>query len=445
MPPAEVIIATAVLLGMASLARLLTRSWLSPGAFFGVIWTFIIVLSLSAPLFGAPQYPVWHGAIWWINLQIGVLMLGDIVGQSIAGGRATETHQERRLVPEIGLRYPIAIIIFCTVATIVYFYMWDDLMGRSQQPPLYMQLVLTFQYVGALFGGMLFGCATRTRIKVAALLMLAPGLFVSLFAAGRTSGVAHFTFWFAGYFAMLLYIKARPIGLFTKGRVIAAVAVMSLFFVIGIVIKPFRSVPRGISSIDRYHAYVEVLDEEAWDDSWEYMKPGFFGHVSAFSWYFETAWQRPPEPRAFGERTMNGLYRLLGLEIAPEYHVDVGGIDTNVFTIFGPLIMDYTLFGSTGVFFLIGIVAGWAFARILRGTLWPIAVLLVFYTNSMIAGGWYFNYNSVTFSFLFILLYLIWFKNSLHQPADGTPRQPGRVARLLSTGSSQVPMSSVRR
>ena len=445
MPTTEVIIATMVLIGMASLARLLTKSWLSPGAFFGVIWAFIILLSLSAPLFGAPQYPVWHGAIWWIDLQIGVLMIGDIVGQAIAGGRSRDDGRERTLLPGIGLRYPVAISIFCCVCTVIYIFIWDALMGRRQQPPTYMQLLLTFEYVGALFAGLLFAAATLPRIKVLSLLMLLPGLFVSIFGAGRTSAVAHFTFWFAGYFGMLLYLKGRPVALFTRGRLIAATACLTLFFVIGVVIKPFRGIPRGISPADRFHAYAEVLDEEAWDDSWEYMKPGFFGHVSAFSWYFDTAWRRPPEPKAFGERTMNGLYRLLGIEIAPEYHVDVGGIDTNVFTIFGPLIMDYTLFGSTGVFLIVGIAAGWAYGRVMRGGLRPIPILLMFYTNSMIAGGWYFNYNSVTFSYLFIFFYLVWFKNTLGRDDDSRDVLPGRLVRVLSAASGPLRPSRVDR
>jgi hypothetical protein len=52
--------------------------------------------------------------------------------------------------------------------------------------------------------------------------------------------------------------------------------------------------------------------------------------------------------------------------------------------------------------------------------------LLAFYTNSMISGGWYFNYNSVTTSYIIVGIYLFWLEGTLkkeaaHASTDNAP------------------------
>src|SRR5262245_58352604 len=103
MPPIEVLVGTLGLICLACGGRLLAGSWLSPGPFFAVIWGFIVVLSLSSPLFDAPLYPVWHGAIWWISLQCLLLMIGDLVGQGLARRSTPRDPKDSVLLPGPGL------------------------------------------------------------------------------------------------------------------------------------------------------------------------------------------------------------------------------------------------------------------------------------------------------------------------------------------------------
>ncbi|HEX9294935.1 MAG TPA: hypothetical protein VF881_03850, partial [Polyangiaceae bacterium] len=99
----------------------------------------------------------------------------------------------------------------------------------------------------------------------------------------------------------------------------------------------------------------------------------------------------------------------------------VGGQETNVFTIFGPLIMDYTLVGSTLVFLIVGVVAGFGYGRVMNGNLVSIPILLIFYINALIMGGWFFTYNAVTASHFIIGFYLLWMQSQLRGRDERLP------------------------
>jgi hypothetical protein len=420
MPDVEVLVGVAFLVCIAVVARVTMRSWLSPGAFFSVIWSFIVILSLMAPVFGAPQYPVWGGAIWWINFQVFLLYVGDRLGQLGRAQQAPPDLADRTADSRSGLRYRTLIVAACTASTFIWMFSWDDIRGQGQEPPTALQLILAFHYAGALFGGLLFAASTDRRSKLLAILVLLPGLIFSLYGAGRTVVVSHFTFWFTGYFSMLLYLKAGRLRLFTPGRVAAALVCLAIFAAVGVLVKPFRSVERGISTRERVERYVKVLDERALDDSWEFMKPGFFGHVSALSWLLEDTWDNPNQRLLWGARTLNGFRRLLGISAVEDIRTSVGGVDTNVFTIFAPPIMDFGFVGASLIFFMVGIVSGRCYRQVVAGRLWPMTGLLMFYTNSMISGGWYFNYNSVTASYVIVGGYLFWVEGSKRKSANAS-------------------------
>ena len=108
-----------------------------------------------------------------------------------------------------------------------------------------------------------------------------------------------------------------------------------------------------------------------------------------------------------GQQTLNGFFRLLNVP-TPDVgdSIEVDGINTNMFTIFKPPIADYTFAGALLLFFLIGIASGWAYRRVRQGRLWPIAVLVTLYANTMVVGGWFFTYNSVSATFFIVGLYL---------------------------------------
>jgi hypothetical protein len=433
----DLIVATAALFAITCIARALTGSWLSPSPFFAIIWTLIVVLSLSSPLFGAPTYPVWAGSLWWIDAQILTLMVGDLIGQGRLRGPSIARRPPAEWIPTNGLPHAGSIVLVCIVCTFVYMLALDRIEGRGEQPPTALQLILTLHYAGGMFGGLIYASAPTTRLKLLGVCVLLPAAIFSLFLAGRTAVVAQFTFWFAGYCAMSLFLRDKLIHLFTKRKLAAAVVSMTLFVVVGILVEPLRAVPRGLGPAERLQQYSEVIDANALDDSWEFMKPGFFGHIASFSWYFERAWQMPPPLRRPGEQTFAGIYRLLGIELTPAIYTRIGGIDTNVFTIFKPIIEDYTLGGSFLVFLMVGMVGGWSYKQLAEGTrIWPAAILVMFYNNSDISGGWYFNYNSVTGAHVVVWSYLFWFQARRRKLAGGRALPTSAPARSIDIEGS---------
>src|SRR6185436_15265168 len=98
------------------------------------------VFSMSSPLFGAPVYPVWAGAVWWIDVQVFMLLIGDIVGQG--GFRRSGPQIEAPSLPASGLPYARSILLFCAACTFVYVAALDAIEGRGEQPPTPLQIIL---------------------------------------------------------------------------------------------------------------------------------------------------------------------------------------------------------------------------------------------------------------------------------------------------------------
>src|SRR5690349_6550670 len=142
----DLIIATGMLLVIGVAGRFLAGTWLSPGPFFALIWGFIVLLSLSGPLFGAPQYPVWAGSVWWIDIQVSMLLIGDLVGQG--GFRRSPRLIEPPSVPAKGLPYARSILLVCAACTFIYIGLLNEIEGRGEQPPTPLQLILALHFAG---------------------------------------------------------------------------------------------------------------------------------------------------------------------------------------------------------------------------------------------------------------------------------------------------------
>ena len=77
MPATDNLVAMLGIAAVTIAGRATFGSWLHPGAFFALAWLFLLVFSFSAPLFGAEQYYVWSGALWWIALTLVCVYVGS--------------------------------------------------------------------------------------------------------------------------------------------------------------------------------------------------------------------------------------------------------------------------------------------------------------------------------------------------------------------------------
>ncbi len=402
MPDISVVIAVIGLLAVAAVGRLLEKTWIAPGAFFALCWAMFTVFTVSGPLVGVEKYDVWHGSIWWIVLTISFIIAGSVSGRIVGGWHPVSGARDLK---ESDFPRAVPLMAVCAASGIAWPILVPQLVAWGDHPPMYLQVLLGLHYTGPLFGGIAYACATSRRFRWLALSTLIPGIVFGVLDTGRTKIASQFEFWFAGYFAAQIYLRARPFRLFSVSRVLAGIATGLLFVAAGVLFTPWRGVPRDTPLEEKLTLYWEMTDRKQLAESWEWMHSSIFGQLAGFSWYFEHALANPPRPK-FPENTFAGIYRAFGGELGEPIYTDIGGISTNIFTIFKPPIEDYTLPGSLVVAFLFGFASGWAYGKVRSGTMWPMVIVMHSYVEAMGIGGWFFTYNSVTGAFVVLGIYL---------------------------------------
>lgn len=124
----------------------------------------------------------------------------------------------------------------------------------------------------------------------------------------------------------------------------------------------------------------------------------FFGHVSAFSTWFDTYTHLPV---TFGGRTFSGITSLLGLSERTGGTYDMVNIgsyrQSNVFTAYRGLIEDYTLIGAHAFIFLLAVLLGKCLVLSPKSavTFGISVIILTFFAWSFVISIW--TYNSIVF------------------------------------------------
>ena len=404
MPATDNLVAMLGIAAVTIAGRATFGSWLHPGAFFALAWLFLLVFSFSAPLFGAEQYYVWSGALWWIALTLVCVYVG-----SLLGSRAATPVRDPLPLPTSGrqFRYAVPLIMASALGSTVWPIAVPQLVVWGDHPPMYLQVFLGLHYLGPILGGLLFGASREWGHRMLALATILPGIFFGVLDTGRSKVVMQVAYFFTGYFTMLVFMhRQRAVALFSAGRTMAAVASVVLFLVIGVVFTPFRGVPRDLPVPEKMRQYRALLEHDILLYSWEWMHSSIFGHPAMFSSYFELAWADPPTTPKFPQQTAAGVYRALGYELPEPLYTVVGGEATNVFTIFKPPIEDFTMPGALFIFLGWGALSGWAYRKMQFGSLWPGVFLAHYYANATNIGGNFLTYNSQTGAFVIIGVYL---------------------------------------
>lgn len=282
----------------------------------------------------------------------------------------------------------------------------------GSRPPLAYQLLLPSHFAGPMLGGMIFSSKSLSgRRALLVFLPLIPPAILAILTTGRTAIIAPILFWVASSFSIRVLLSRGRMRIFTVRRVLNIMALVFLVSVIGIGFQMFRfRLDRSLSPRERIVFYRDtILSGEAFFPAWYTVRSNILGNVYLFSYYFVSAWANPPSPQ-WGSIIFAAPLDLLGLggQRYPfeDFEADPG-IFSNVYTMLRPPIDDFGLSGSLIWWFLIGIVQGWAHQRIRRGSLLPCLLLVWFYVDVMIVGGFFFRYNSIILSYVFAGLYLI--------------------------------------
>jgi hypothetical protein len=404
----DLLIPSIALFGFAALVRLRQGSVLAPAAFFSFTWTVHVALS-----FVVPYYRVWSGTVWWILLTCILLYVGTELG-GVLGSVALQRSEAEHGLRRIQFPWPIASLILCFVCGAAYNAI-GQLSGLNlsvAKPPFYVQALLPFQFAGPMLGGLLFGGGVLRgrRAWFTVLPLLAPAILALLYT-GRTTIAAPILSWVAGYFAMRIHVERGYDRILRTRQVFLGICLLGLLLFIGLGLQHVRRLRRPNSTAAE--VVQTYLQDASWDgmiDEWERFRYFTFGQVYAFSWYFEQAWTSPPEP-LMGKMVLAGPIDFLGFEDRTISYVASfeaeRGIWSNVFTMLRPPIDDFGLIGSLIWWMGIGTLQGWAHARVRRGFIGAIALVIWFYLDISLVGGFFLRYNSVIVAYLLMACYTI--------------------------------------
>lgn len=417
-------------LGLLSVfARLLFGSWLAPGTFFPFFWFILSTISI----FGAPDYPVSSGAMWWITITCAFFFFGNALFVSGRQLRQSALPTDARPDP-IHLPHLPKIALLLTFLAAIYLPLFDLYVYNvvEDYPPVHIQFLLSCMHSGPAIGGILFALSRTLRLRLVALLPLLPQTLFCLSSSGRSGMVTALSFWFAGYVTLRLVQERGRLRLFTLPHVLSFTIMVTLLLGMGTVLTKMRTIyGPGTSFTYRLSLLVSEVGEENTKDAWASFRHGVLGHVGAFSFWFERNWDHPPSPKC-GELLFAGPCKFFGIRSRSEsfesFEVDVG-IWSNVYSLFMPLVWDFTFTGSLFVVFFFGLITGWASRKAAEGNIPFVFLQIMFYVNTLSIGGLCFTYNTIIFAHATIATYLFWAnrKRITHSPRKVEDSKPTPV------------------
>jgi oligosaccharide repeat unit polymerase len=408
------------------LARRQSDSWLVPGVFFPMIWSGYVFI----PMLAAPDYEVNPLAVWYILLSCLMVSLGCLFGTNILpkSGNKRQGYSRPPVLVGYSLGNPRHVAMLCRLVLvsvilgllsglIVVWFSGRSLVSLLSLGELFAlghelsvgrytytyiehplsQAFLAFVYAAPMFGGLLFSLKPARPGRLMALLSFMPGLFSALVNTTRAAILFPGVFWVAGYFSARVLLDKGNVRLFIKQRVL----LVSVLAPISIAVAVFLQMSRS-----------NLLTLDVIPDMLIHIRPGMFGHLAVFSWWFTRLWDSDIAPY-FGVANFSGPFRLLGI-ISQELRLYAVSVEvgynqfSNLYTLFFALILDFTWIGALLVLFLGGAIAGRAYYGVTRGTVMYLPVLVAFYAVTLVSFAQnVFTYNSIILAWLMFAGYLL--------------------------------------
>jgi len=369
----------------ASLARDQLGSWLAPGAFFGLMWVVVGILSLSI----APEFRIWPGILWILFMSCTAHLGGLLVWNGESSSSRPAVYEG---VASHGPPLPLALplLLASTVlgtAGVVYLVSASGQSLRSflsiseasavimhfsgsrysvpeyREPAAFLALSV-FIYLAGYLGGMIFARGGSRLQKLAAFGGVVPALFETFVLGARTCLIAFVICWIAAYCATCAYIGERRLwrnwrrALTTMG--LGLIALTGLYVTVH-AIRMGAFVPGPISVSTQSEEVILKYSAGA-------AKVQFVGYAAAFSkWFGENwdVWQAP----SLGLNGFDGPAGWLGyrvernpepINVSPDPNSDT----TNVFSALRHMAFDWTLPGSSIFFLTLSALASFAYLKV---------------------------------------------------------------------------------
>lgn len=404
------------ILASALMARKITGTWLSPGSFFAISWSFFLIV----PLLFAPEFKVDLLGIWFIAILSMACAAGSVIAykppsiDSLVSNEPNKTnpsHLFRPLWVLILISFGGVILLFRHALDTYNFGYYS--MGWVSIPnliavdrysgyinyPFIINYSLYCIYPANLLGGLLLSVRQISfKMKALTVVPLLLALILGIIEGARTSIllglVLFFSAWMSG--AMINgsnhnYNKSYFKMAFSGG------ALMITFTVFFVLIQWLR---QGMDSI-----IVDLLIDR--------IRAYFFGYLAAFTQWIGTI----DSPNLSGGlTTFAGPFNLLGvMERSLGFYDPANislGISTNIFTALRGLVIDFSIPGSIFIAFIVGFFLQLSYQRGISGTIintLPISMFYAFTLYSPLIS--IFHYNSILFSWIVIFFPLRFSRN----------------------------------
>jgi oligosaccharide repeat unit polymerase len=257
--------ATAVMLALGLVAKMLTRDWLHPAVIFPIYWAFACCVSILV----APENITSASGPLWILLNTILVAAGAIAGAAFACSSrsrramlAAAAGPDSHSIPNRWLRKAT---LLCILLALLYVVLWLRFEGISVasltslqnlartamkmsveryfgagSAPIYLQLLLTAAYLAPLFGGALYLHRQSRSDMALSLLGLFPSFACFATESTRSSVLYGATMWVAGYLSMRPYLGIRTVKLKKKALLfgVAVIPLMLLLITVWFQIAP---------------------------------------------------------------------------------------------------------------------------------------------------------------------------------------------------------------
>ena len=425
------------LIGWAATMRVLTGTWLNPGAFFSLFWCFAGIL----PLVFAREEPVgWNAMLWLIAASIAV-SAGTVIGN---GGlktvrvRRPSPATDRELILfgwvlaiSVGLGMisniaflagsgiPLSDVFDISKLVVVsnQLYVERSMDVGAPPAPLLSQALLPFVYLAPAVGGIYFVMRRQKLGKLLALSSFLPAVAVTILQTTKAAVLFAIVLWLSGYFATRF--RFGNLKVFTRGHLLIAATLGSILTVFFFAVGLERMASTDVALLD-----VVLLK----------LVTSAFGHMTVFSQWLAEYWSQPFDP-SLGKVTFAGPLEMLGFSQRIPGLFDsvvdlIAGESSNIYTAFRPLIQDFTIPGALAILGLLGFVGGVGFRMVAAGRWSGVPFLLIAYVTTFWTPiTWFWIYNSLTATVLavgmMVFLIRLW--------RGAGPRPAASRERLVST------------
>ncbi|NKE04704.1 O-antigen polymerase [Mesobacillus selenatarsenatis] len=400
------------------ISRRIQKTWFAPGSFFALIW----FIHMAFTVVFASDYYLYFNSNFIILFYVFIVILGSTIGMRLKIRRTSiNTVNLNSINKLMKLSLVVSIVGFLSFPAILYstggsfstLLNLDAIMNLARQNSIsrysgdlqnstLTSILLSINYFAAIVNGVSIVVeknASKGKYNKRLMLHLLPIITSILIAAILTTK------------ATILYTVILFLGgiitaneslndrnyLFTRKNIFRGIILIPTIIFLFVFIQMSRY---GFNDIDGMFRVIKVF------------KVWAFGHMPAFSVWFNDYYLNGDYSLSYGQYTFSGVFSILNIaeRVSGVYsegaYISNNYEATNIFTIFRGLIEDFGLIGSMLLSFVGSIFLGTIYKSVKLGKLNSFVFLIMFYSFSMF--GFVISilaYNSILLAF--ILFYIL--------------------------------------